>query len=130
MTITSLNDVFQADGFAGQLSADRSAQELVLVEDPDLPHVARVIANDHVLADVRRQGQVEIPETVEMNAVALNSSRPGDGQQQEIELFERVWQPRQKSIGLPACLRRNACFAMDVLVVLVYQPSAKARVEF
>jgi hypothetical protein len=62
MTIAGLNDVFEADRLARQVGADRAAQECVVMEDADLAQIARVVTDDHVLADVGRKRQVEITE--------------------------------------------------------------------
>ena len=55
--------------FTGQLSIDGSTHELIVKVDPQLGHVAPVIADDHVLADIRCQSSVEIAEPLEVNAV-------------------------------------------------------------
>src|SRR5262249_40619448 len=94
MTIARLDDVLETDRLAGQFGADRAAEECVGMEDADLGQIAWVIADDHLLADVSCQCQVEIPEALKMHAVALDSSRARHGEQQQVQLLERVGKPR------------------------------------
>jgi hypothetical protein len=61
MTIARLNNGLEADRLAGQLGAHCSAQKRVLVEDVDLAQIARVVTDDHLLADGHGQRQIEIP---------------------------------------------------------------------
>ena len=111
--------LLQADRLAGQLLADGPAEEAVLVVDADLGQVARVVADRHRLADVGRQRQVEVAEALEADAVLLDPARLGDGQQQQVELLQRVRQARQEAARLPALLGRDARLAVDALVVVV-----------
>lgn len=50
--IARLHDIFKGDGLAGKLLADRSAHKVVLVVDTNLGHVAWVVPDRHILADV------------------------------------------------------------------------------
>jgi len=48
---------------------DRPTQGTIAKVDPQLGHVARVVADDDVLADVGRERGVEIAEPLKMNAI-------------------------------------------------------------
>jgi hypothetical protein len=51
-----------------------------------------------------------------MNAIRVETPRFGHGEQQQVELLERIGQPRQKIIRFPARMRRQAGFTMRLLV--------------
>ena len=104
---------------ASELGVDRSTQKRTAKIDPQFCHIAWVVANDDVLTDVRRQGRVEIAEPLKMNAIRVNATRFGNGEQQQVELLRRLWQPRQKTISLPTRLGRNAGLAMRALVIIL-----------
>ena len=78
---------FERDRLASQFRIDRATQELVAEEDPHFSHVAGVVADDHVLADVGRKRGVQITESLKMNAILVHPPRPGYRQEQQIELL-------------------------------------------
>ena len=110
--VAGCGDLLEADGAVGQVGADRPAQEAVLVEDPDLGHVARVVADDDALADVGGQHRVQVAQRLEVDAVGVDRARPGDGQEQQVELFQRAGHARDEGAGLPPLLRRHAGLTM------------------
>ena len=58
--MASADDVFERHGLAGQFRVDRSTQKAVAKVDPHLGQVPRVVPNEDVLADIRREGDIEI----------------------------------------------------------------------
>ena len=49
----------------------------------------------------------EIAKALKMNAIRMDAARLGHGEQQQVELFERVGQPQQEPAGFPARLWRD-----------------------
>jgi len=127
--VARLEDVFRRDRLASQLSTHGAANERVLVEDTDLAHVARVVTDDDVLADVGGKRQIEIAKTLKVDTVALDAPRTHDRQQREVQLLELLRQARQKPVGFPTNLRFHSSFAVRIPVVFVQQPGAKACVK-
>ena len=66
-------------------------------------------------ADVRGQGEVQVAEALEVDPILLDPSPFGDGEQQQVELFQGVGQPGQEPAGLPAGLRGDGavCSAVE-----------------
>ena len=110
-------DVLEADGGPGELGADRPAQEPGAGEDADLGHVPRVVADDHAVADVGGQDRVQVAQPLEVDPVRVDLARLGHGEQQQVELFERVGHPRDERAGFPALLRRHPGLAVRGEVV-------------
>ena len=84
--------------------ADRPAQLGAFEEDPDLGHVARVVADDDLLADVVGQDRVEVSQPLKPDSVGMDLAGLGDGQQQQVQALQRVGQVRQEPAGVPAGL--------------------------
>src|SRR5919199_3932334 len=80
--IASEDDVFERNGLARQFGVDGATHELVVEVDPQFGHIARVVANGHVLSDIRGQGRVEIAKALEMNAILVDTPRLGHRQEQ------------------------------------------------
>src|ERR1039457_6310849 len=71
-------DIFQADRLSGVLLTDRTAQEMVLMKHAHFTQVARIVANRHRLPDIGGERGIEIPNSLEVDAVAAHDARPGD----------------------------------------------------
>jgi|GEM_PF-3668380 len=123
------DDLLQADRLASQLLADCPTQEALLVRDPDLSQVTRVIADDHLLADVGSQRQIDVAEALEMNTVLMDATGSRHRQQKEIELLQGVGVPRKETACLPPGLRSDAGLTMQALVVLVQEEVGEARLQ-
>ena len=72
--VANANDVSQRHSLTGQVSRDRSTEELVSMENPDFAHISGIVADGHVFTHVRRQSEREVTETVEMDAIGSYSS--------------------------------------------------------
>ena len=68
-------------------------QEVVTEVDAQFGHVARIVADREILADIRGERDVEIAQALKVNPILVYTTWLGDGEQQEIELLERVRQP-------------------------------------
>ena len=80
-------DVAQRDGRAGKLRADRAAEKLALMKEPHLGQVARVVAQHHALADIGREGGIDIAHALKAHAVRLDLAHLGNRQKQQIEML-------------------------------------------
>ena len=89
------------------------------MKDADFGHVPWVIANDDGLAHVGRQGEIEVAQALEMNAIGAHLATFRHGQQQQIELFEALGEPGQKAAAFPSRLRRLTRFTMGLLMILI-----------
>ena len=67
--VASLNDVAQGNGLSGSFGADRSTEKAMVMEDADFGHIPGIIANDDRFAPVGRQGEIEVPQALEMNPI-------------------------------------------------------------
>ena len=121
------DDLLQADRLASQLLADCPTQEALLVIDPDLSQVTRVIADDDLLADVGSQRQVDVAEALEVNTVLMNATGSGHRQQEKVELLQGVGMPREETTRLPPSLGGNTCLTVQAVVVVVQEEVGEAR---
>jgi len=87
------------------------------VVNADLGQVAGVVADGDLLPHVRGEGQVQIPQPVAADAVAVHDPRGGDGQQQQVQLLEGVRQPREPAACGPPLERCLRCLRVDAAVV-------------
>src|SRR5262245_38069588 len=127
--IAGRDDFLQADRLSGQLLTDRVANEHLAVVDANLGHIARVIADRHILADIGRQVQIDVAQPLKANAILLDAAGAGDSQQQQVQLRERLGQARQKAFSLPARLWRHRRLTMNALLIALQQEGAQARLE-
>ena len=113
--VASANDISEGYSLTRQVSRNRSAEELVPVENTNLAHVTWIVADGHVFTHVRRQGEREVTEAMEVNAVGSYPSTAQFMDEQEIELPRdsgmrgRKAPSSQRSLGdgLPSELRRR-----------------------
>src|SRR4029453_9091950 len=115
------DDLLQADRLASQLLADCPTQEALLVIDPDLSQITRVIADDYLLADVGSQRQVDVAEALEVKTVLMNARGSGHRQQAKVELLQGVGMPREETTRLPPSLGGNTCLTVQAVVVVVQE---------
>ena len=101
--IAGVDEFAQGHGLARQVGADRPAEKPVVMKDTDFRHVPGIIANNDGFTHIRPQGEIEVPQTLEMNAVGTHLATLGDGQEQQIELFEALREPGQKTAALAPC---------------------------
>jgi len=118
--------ILQANRLPGQFPADRPADEAVLVEDADLRQVTWVVADDHLFADVGGEGQVEVAEPLEVDAILVHPTSPGHGEEQQIELLQGVGQPGQEPARLSPGLGRHTRLTVDPPVVVVQEEVREA----
>jgi hypothetical protein len=90
VAISRLQDVMERYRRPCQFLANGPTEEAVVVEDPDFGHIAGVVPDDDRLADVSCQGGVEVPHTEKPDAIATHFAWFGHGQQQQIQLLQRV----------------------------------------
>src|SRR5215831_11365973 len=117
--VTGLHDVAQSNSLARQFGTDRPTEKTIGMKDADFGHIPWVIANDDRFAHVGRQGEIQVPQALEMNAIRTHLAPFGDGQQQEIKLFETRGEPRQKATAIPAGLWWFTCLTMGLLMIVV-----------
>ena len=122
-------NIAQCDGLSGELRADSAAEKLAAMEEPDLGHVARIVAQHHTLADIRREGGVDVAHALKTHTIRMDFAGFGDRQKQQIELLQGFCHAGNKSALLPALLGRNLGFPVRARVVLA-QEFTKAAVEF
>ncbi len=91
--------------------------------------VARVVANRHLFAHIGGEGEVQIAEALEVDAVLADLAGFGHGEQQQVELLQRFRELWEEPPGLPARLRRLARFAMHALLVVVHDEALQAPVQ-
>ena len=122
-------DIFQADRLSGVLLTDRTAQEMVLMKHAHFTQVARIVANRHRLPDIGGERGIEIPNSLEVDAVAAHDARPGDLHQQQIEILQALGHAGEPPIGEPRRVRRHLDFAMYPGVVVFNEVSAQGVLE-
>jgi hypothetical protein len=66
-------DVLQGDCLAAMLGTHCTAEKAIPVKDTNLSNIAWIVANGHGLFHVRREGWIHVPNSLEVNAVAVNS---------------------------------------------------------
>ena len=93
------------------------------MKDADFGHIPWVIANDHGFAHVGRQGEIEVSQALETNAIWAHFAAFGHGQQQQIELFEALGEPRQKAAAFPSRLRWLTRLTVGLLMILIQDKS-------
>ena len=81
-------DVLEREGLPGVLLVHRPAEEVLAVEDSDLGHVARVVADRDGLTDIGRQSRGHIAQALKMDAVAAHAARLGNHDEQQVESLE------------------------------------------
>ena len=123
-------DVLQGHDLAGVFLAHRPAEKLLVVEDPDLGQVARIIANGDGVADIGRQGRVAVAQPLEANAVAPHDARLGVHHQQQIEVFEAVGQARQEAGAAPGIQGRLVRLAMHAPMIRAGDVGGERAVQF
>src|SRR5262245_525809 len=96
-----------------------------MMKDADFGHIPWIIANDDGLTHVGCQGEIEVPQALEMNPIWAYLATCGHGQQQQIELFEVLRQPGEKTTAFPSGLRRLARFTVGTLMILVQDEPLK-----
>ena len=67
-----LHNLLQADCLTGQLLADRPTEEALVMEDSNLGHIVRVVADGHRFPDVGREGQVQVAEAEEVDPILVD----------------------------------------------------------
>ena len=102
-------------------------REIVAVEDPDFGQVAWIIADRHGIADITRHGRMLIAQSLELDAVALHGSRLRVHDEQEIELFQALGQPRQKPLATPCVERCFIGLAVDTEMISAGYVSRNCR---
>jgi hypothetical protein len=70
--VPCLYQLLQTDGVPGQVLTHGATQKAMAVIDPNLRHIAGIVANDHILPDIGRQRQVQIPQPLKMDAITLH----------------------------------------------------------
>src|SRR5512135_1944597 len=108
--IAGADDLAEGHGLARQLLADGAAEEAIVIEEADLRHVARVVAQHDLLARIRGERQIAVAQPQESNAALMDATSLGHGEHEQIELFERLRHLREEPAGIPAGLRRLARF--------------------
>jgi len=72
MSISGFDDVAERDRRAGQLLTDGSTQETIVVKHADFGHVSGIVTDDDPLANIRRQGRIEVtPGIMQMRVILL-----------------------------------------------------------
>ena len=89
------------------------------MNDTNFDQVGRVVANRHLLPNLGGQGEVEVAQPLEVDAVPVDAPSFGYGEQQQVQLLGRLWQPGQEAAGLPPRLRRHPRLAVDAPVVVL-----------
>ena len=87
---------------SGELSADRTAQKSVFVEDAYFRHVPWIDSQGYGLADVCGKRCRDVAEILEVNAVNSHLARLGHLNQQQVELLQRIRHSGQKPVRFPA----------------------------
>jgi len=73
--IPGAEDLAKRHSLTGEFSADGTAQELVLVEDPDLRHVPWIKSQCDRFSNVSRQRCGDVAEALEVNPVGSHLAR-------------------------------------------------------
>jgi len=81
MSISRLDDVAERDRRSGQLLTDGSTQEVILVKHADFGYVSGIVTDDDRLANVCRQGRIEVTPAEKPDTIAAHFARLGHGQQ-------------------------------------------------
>ena len=110
-------NIAQCHGLAGELRTDGAAQKFTLVKQADFRHVPRVLSQQHGFSDIRGKQRINVPHALKPNAVGPYDACPGHGEQQQIELLQRVWHSWQKAVLPPALLRRKFRFTVRLCVI-------------
>src|SRR5712692_9871296 len=95
----------------------------MIMKDADFGHIPWIIANDDRFAYVGRQGEIEIPQALEMNAIGAHLATFGHRQQQQIELFEAFGEPGEKTTAFPSGLRRITRLTVGMPMIVVQNKS-------
>jgi len=124
------DDVLEAGAVIGEFLADGAAEELPLMVDAQFGHVARVEADDDILADIGGQREVDVAQRMQMNPVLVDLAGFRHREQQEVKVLQGVRQAGEEATGLPARQRRQACLPVDALVVHLDDEAMQALVQF
>ena len=100
------------------------------MEYPNLAYVAGIVADRHRLADIGGERGVEISQSLETDAVAVDDARLGDHDQQRVQLFQCFRHPRQQAIAAPRIDGRYADCAVRTDIIGRYDVSADRGVQF
>ena len=96
----------------------------------DLGQVPWVVPDGDRLADVRGEGDREVPQPVAVDAVALHLPRGGHGQQQQVQGLQRLRHPGQPVPRRPPVDRRLPGLRVDPpLVVPIHDVPADRGVQ-
>jgi hypothetical protein len=123
------HDLAQGDHSACQFLTDRSAQETISIKDPHFSNITRIISEDNRLTDIGRQGGVQIALPQKSDPISTHGAGFGHGQQQQIQLLERVGHLRQKPTGFPTLLGRHVGFTVGSRMIDIEDKGTKPRVE-
>ena len=88
--VSGVNDLAQGDRRPRQFLTDGSAQETVVVKDPYFGDITRIVPEDDRLANVCRQRGVQIALPHKSDPIATHGAWLSHGQQQQVQLLERV----------------------------------------
>src|SRR5439155_9840747 len=77
-----LDNIFEPHGLSGEFLAHGPTEKTLLVVHADFRHVPGVIANHHVFSHIRREGGINIPQSLKANAIAVDAPRRGHRQEE------------------------------------------------
>jgi len=95
------------------------------MEDADCGHIPGIIAHEDRCAHGGRQGEIAGPQALEMHAIWAHLAPCGPGQQQQIELFETLGEPGEKTPAFPSGLRRLTRLTVKVSMIVVQHKPLK-----
>ena len=100
------------------------------MKDTNLRNIAWIVANGHGLFHVRREGWIHVPNSLEVNAVAVNSPGFRHRDQQQVQILKTVRHTRKPAVARPGALRCNANLAMSSGVIRADQEVPHNSVQF
>ena len=99
------------------------------MEEAEFGQIARIKAQCHCLSDIRRENCRDVAQTLEVNAVDAHLACPGDVQEQQIQLLQRVRHAWQEAVRLPPSGRRYFSSGAFTALVHVQKKGAQPGVE-
>ena len=107
-----------------------TAEEAIPVKDTNLSNISWIVSNGNGLFHVRREGWIHVPNSLEVNAVAVNSPGFSHRDQQQIQILKTVRHTRKPAVARPGGLRCNANLAMNSGVIGAEHEVADSSVQF
>src|SRR5208282_1751847 len=122
-------DVLEADGLAGEFLANGPAQEAVVPVDTNFRDVRGVVADRHGFPDEGSKNGIDVTQGLEADTVAMHLARPDNGEQKQVELFQRHRHVRPEAASAPSRLRGLPGHAVRRVVVGLKYEMPKRSVE-